>query len=291
MEQLDQYYNIIYRNTTGTRLPESELMAAIINADAVVAGTESFSSRIIDNAERLKIISRVGVGLDSIDMETVANRGIHVLTTPNATIQPVAEHALALLFSVSKKITEYNTSIRQGDHKVRPSSMIRGKHVGIIGLGKIGFRTAELLSCLGCSLHFYDPFINHSVPVSWKKMDSIENLFRISDIITLHAPAQKGNTPLLNREAFNQCRTGVIVINTARGSLVDENALYDALQSGKVAGAGLDVFRNEPYTGPLCSLPQVVLTPHVASNTIESRRAMELEAVQGLINILVEINR
>ncbi len=291
MEQLERSYEIVYRNSTGKRLTESELMTVIKDADAVIAGTEPISSGIINNAKRLKIISRVGVGLDSIDMDAIAKRGIRVLTTPDATIQPVAEHALALLFCVSKRIAEYNTSARLGDHMVKQASMIQGKHVGIIGLGKIGFRTAELLSGLGCSIHYFDPYCNFPAPTSWKKMDSLEDLLRVSEIISLHTPAQKDNKPLLNRETFNQCHTGVIVINTARGSLVDEDALYDALKRGKVAGAGLDVFRHEPYTGPLLSLSQVVITPHVASNTIESRKTMEHEAVQNLINVLTEISQ
>lgn len=288
MERLERSFNIIYRNTTGKRLSETEMMEVITDADAVIAGTEPISSRVIGNAKRLKFISRVGVGLDSIDMDAAKKQRIRILTTPGATIQPVAEHTLALLFCVTKRITEYNTSVRQGNHAVKEASMILGKNAGIIGLGKIGFRVGELLSCLGCSIYFFDPYSNSPVPANWKKVDSPEELFKVSDIITLHAPAQKDNKPLLNRETFNQCRTGVIVINTARGSLVDEDALSEALKHGKVAGAGLDVFRNEPYSGPLLSIPQVVVTPHVASNTIESRKAMEHEAILGLVDALTE---
>ena len=288
--RLESHFTIDYINTSGRRLTETELLDAIRNSDAVIAGTELFSRRVIDAAPKLKVISRVGVGLDSVDLDTASKRGIRVLITAASTVQPVAEHAIALIFCLIKRIAEYNTSGRKNDYGVKQASLIQGKTVGIVGFGRIGSRVGELLSCLGCSIIFFDPFISQIPNPTWKKAESLDQLLTCADIITLHVPAQKDNIPLLNREAFNQCRKGVIIVNTARGSLVDEQALFDALSSGKVSGAGLDVFTREPYSGPLETFPQVIITPHIASNTIESRKDMETEAVNNLIIALSEVD-
>ncbi len=288
--RLNKFLDIHFINNSERRLTEAELKDAVKNADAVIAGTEPFSRAVIESALRLKIISRVGTGLDSIDLEAASERGIRVLTTPGSTVQPVAEHTLSLILCAMKRIPEYNESVRRGDHRIKQASLLYKKTVGIIGLGRIGFRVGELLSCLGCPVLYFDPYLRYTPPDSWKRAASFRELLTGADIITLHASAPKRNVPLLNREAFNQCRKGVLVINTARGSLVDEHALVEALQRGIVAGAGLDVFMKEPYDGPLLSFPQVIVTPHVASNTRESRQAMEFEAVENLIVAIEEMN-
>lgn len=288
--RLDSYFTIDYINTSGRRLTETELLDAIKNSDAVIAGTELFSRRVIEAAPKLKVISRVGVGLDSVDLDIASKRGIRVLITATSTVQPVAEHTIALIFCLIKRIAEYNNSVRKNDYEVKQASLIQGKLVGIVGFGRIGSRVGELLSGLGCSIIFFDPFISQIPNPIWKKAESLDQLLTCADIITLHVPTQKDNIPLLNREAFNQCRKGVIIVNTARGSLIDEQALCDALSSGKVSGAGLDVFKTEPYSGPLEIFPQVIITPHIASNTIESRKEMETEAVNNLIISLNEVD-
>lgn len=286
--RLESHFNIAYINTSGKRLTETELLEATRNADTVIAGTEPFSRRVIEAAPKLKVISRVGVGLDNVDLDAASQRDIRVLITAVSTVQPVAEHTLALIFCLTKRIAEYNESVRNSDYGMKQASLLQGKKVGIIGYGRIGSRIAEMLSCFGCSIIFFDPFISQTPNPKWEKIESLEQLLTCADIITLHVPAQKDNIPLLNREAFNQCRKGVILVNTARGSLVDEQALFEALNSGKVAGAGLDVVVKEPYRGPLLSFPQVIITPHVASNTIESRIAMEHEAVENLIKTITK---
>jgi D-3-phosphoglycerate dehydrogenase len=285
-DQLDDCFNIQYQNRTGMRLNEKQVSLAIANADAVIAGTEPFTKEVLESAIRLKVISRVGIGIDNIDMKTVSERGIVVLTTGAATVQPVAEHTIALIFCVLKKITEYNESMRRREYAVKTASLLQGKNIGIIGIGRIGFRVGEMLHGLGCKIYYFDPYNSRSISAAWNKTESLNELFTVSDVITLHTPAQKNNEPILNAEAFSHCRKGVIIINTARGSLVDEKALFDALDKGNVGGAGLDVTVKEPYDGPLLAFPQVILTPHVASNTLESRSAMEFEAIQNLIQFL-----
>jgi len=291
MDLLHSHVNITFKNTSGKRLLESDLARSIQNAAGVIAGTEQFSSQVIAASGDLRVISRVGVGTDSIDLDAASKRDIRIFTTPAATVQPVAEHTLALILSLMKKTAEYHETVKKGEHKIKEGSLLYGKDVGIVGLGRIGFRVAELLSCIGCTICYFDPFFTTLPPPSWKKMQSLHELLANVDIITLHTPSLKDNLPVLNREAFNQCRHGVLVINTARGSLVDESALSDALSTGRVAGAGLDVTIKEPYEGPLLAFPQVILTPHVASNTIESRKAMEMEAVENIIKGLEEEGR
>nr|WP_319375375.1 NAD(P)-dependent oxidoreductase [uncultured Methanoregula sp.] len=288
-QQLDPFFEILYINSNGIRLGECEVSDAIQNAEAVIAGTEPFSRRTIQSAHKLKFISRVGVGLDTIDLEAAKEHNIRVLIAQLSTVQPVAEHTVALIMSTTKRINEYNAAIRSSDFSVKATSILQGKPVGIVGLGRIGFRVGELLTGFGCCIHFYDPFLNRATSPGWQRENSFEDLISKVDIITLHVPAQKDNMPLFNEESFNHCRDGVIIINTARGSLIDEDALSDALKRGKVASAGLDVFANEPYTGPLLLFPQVIVTPHVASNTIESRKNMEREAVTNLIAAIKEI--
>lgn len=284
--QLCSHYNIVYLNQTGHRLSERELVSVISGVQGVIAGTESFSEEVLKSARDLRVISRIGVGTDNIDMSAAAQYGIKVLNTPTAPVAAVAEHTLGLILSVLKQIPEYNEAIRRGDYSIRTGKLLSGKKVGLIGLGRIGTAVAELLTALGCTIIFFDPFRNGAVPGSWQKAGSIESLLAASDIISLHAPPLPDGRPLLSDNEFNCCKKGIVIINTARGALIDETSLESALNTGTVSAAGLDVVSSEPYSGPLLNYPQVVITPHVASNTVESRQEMELEAVNNLINAL-----
>ncbi len=174
----------------------------------------------------------------------------------------------------------------RGDRvSLTPGLLLDKKTVGIVGLGRIGYRVAEILDALGCRIVFYDPFTTMDPHEDWVRSKTLEELVRQSDIITLHAVSQMDNKPLFNADEFSKCKKGVIIINTARGTLIDERALVLALENGTVSSAGLDVFSTEPYKGPLLSFSQVIVTPHVASNTIESRRIMEREAFTNLLPV------
>ncbi|HXW99398.1 MAG TPA: NAD(P)-dependent oxidoreductase, partial [Methanomicrobiales archaeon] len=208
---------------------------------------------------------------------------IRVFTTPDAPVQAVAEHTLALLLAVLKRIPERNQIVREGKTDVQPGSLLAGKTVGIVGLGRIGRRVAAMLQALGCRVIAYDPFRQGTDPAGVEIRPSLEDLVAEAEILTLHAPAQPGNRAILDGRILSLCRKGVVLVNTARGSLIDEEALLRALEDGTVAGVGLDVFPSEPYTGKLLRFPQLVATPHVASNTVETRREMEMEAVENLI--------
>lgn len=277
---------ISYINDTGKRLSEDELCKAVENVDGVIAGTEKFTKRVFESSPNLRVISRVGVGLDGIDLDVAQEHGVIVVSTPDAPIQAVAEHTLALVFAVLKRITIYNDNIRNGEYTIESGLLLNGRRVGIVGLGRIGRKVAEMLEGLGCKIIYYDPFMTCELDNTWHRAETLYELLENVDIVTLHLPPQKDNKPILDIKAFEKCRGGVVVINTARGSLIDESALVRAIENDIIWGVGLDVFPFEPYTGKLLDYPQVVTTPHVASNTIESRRQMEMEAVNNLINEL-----
>jgi D-3-phosphoglycerate dehydrogenase / 2-oxoglutarate reductase len=288
-EKLRDNFTISFVNKTGGRLSEADLMAVLGNVQGIIAGTETFSRRVIDQCSSLKVISRVGVGIDSIDLNAAQDRGIQILITPNSPVQSVAEHTLGLILSTLKRIPQYNEQMRRNDHAITAGALLSGKTVGIAGMGRIGTRVAEMLECFGCNIIFYDPVISRETPRSWKRVDSIENLVRGSDIVTIHSAPQPDCLPLINASVLSHAKK-IILINTARGSLIDESSLIDALSSGRVKAAALDVFSSEPYSGKLLTFPQVIVTPHVASNTIESRQYMEMEAADNLIRSLAEDN-
>ena len=285
IEKLKEHSTISFINKSGARLSETDLINALRNVQGVIAGTETFSRRVINQSPSLKVISRVGVGTDSIDLDAAQEHGIQIVTTLNSPIQSVAEHTLALLLSALKYIPQYNEKMRKNNHALSAGSLLSGKTVGIAGMGRIGTRFAELLECLGCHILFYDPLFAKQNPTVWKQIDSIENLVKCSDILSIHSAPQPDGSPIINAKVLSHAN-GIIIINTARGSLIDEQSLISALSSGKVKSAALDVFSSEPYTGKLLSFPQVIVTPHVASNTVESRCQMEMESVNNLIKSL-----
>lgn len=286
--KLQKYCDITYVNSSGIRLSGPDLIEAISGCTGVIAGTEKFSSSVLDRTPELRLISRVGVGTDSIDLGAARAHGIQVVTTPNSPVQAVAEHTLALLLAVTKHIPQYNEQMHKNDHTIVPGTLVQGKKAGIIGIGRVGTRVAEILENLGCQISYFDPFCTHVVPSSWKKVSSIEDLIAESDILSIHSAPLPEGKPLITGETLSRARS-LIIINTARGTLLDEQALIEALSQGRVKAAGLDVFPDEPYSGDLLKYPQVITTPHVASNTSESRASMEMEAAENLIRFFQEV--
>ena len=224
--------DIIFVNTSGQRLSETALVEIIKDAEGIIAGTESYPAGVLQSAPHLKVISRVGVGVDNIDLDYARQNGIRVVNTPVAPGDAVAEHTLALIFSVLKNIPQYYERIHRGEHSVLQGSLIAGKTTGIIGLGRIGRKVATLLESCGSVITFYDPWIKDPVPEHWIRKDTLDDLLHDADIITLHSSPQEQSAPLLDTKAFASCRPGVVLINTARGSLIDEPALIHALDQG-----------------------------------------------------------
>lgn len=283
-ELLGKDDSIIYINETGKRLNEKELIGVLQEAEGVIAGTEPFTENVLMNSPALKVISRVGVGIDNIDLHTAEKRGIDIRNTPISPSLAVAEHTIALILSILKRVSVYNTNMRKGVYGIEPGRMLSGKKVGIVGLGRIGYKVAEFLDFFGCTICYYDPFVDDNKVKGWTKRESLEELVSSIDILTLHASGKKDGDALINEDVFKKCKKGLIIINAARGFLVDEDALATAIENGIVAGAGMDVFSEEPYSGILLKYPQVITTPHIASNTIESRAEMEHEAIENLID-------
>jgi len=249
---------ITYINETGKHLSEGELCKAVENVNGIIAGTEKFKRHLFESSPNLRVISHVGVGLDSIDVDAAQEHGVIVVNTPDAPIQAVAEHTLALIFAVLKRITIYNENIQRGEYTVKSVLLLNGRSVRIVGLGQIGRKVAEMLECLGCTIIYYDHFMTEKLDNMWRHMRSLYELLESAEIVTLHLPSQKDNKLILDKKAFKRCRQGMILINTTRGSLIDESALIQAIENDIILGVGLDVFPFEPYTGKLLDYPQVV---------------------------------
>lgn len=285
MALLRKEFDIVYLNTTGSRLAGDALVRALENAEFAIAGTEAFTQQVIAASPRLKAISRVGVGTDTIDLEAAKKCGVAVLNTPEAPARSVAEHAVALVFAIAKHIPAYNEKVRRNDFSIRPGTLLQGKTAGIVGMGRIGSGVASMLHALGCRIVWFDPFLKVQPSVVGTSVSTLSDLVKDADIISIHAAPSRDGTPLFDGHIFKQCKRGCIMINTSRGSLVDESALEAALREGIVSAAGLDVFVHEPYQGPLLAYPQVIVTPHVSSNTTESRLQMEMDAVQHIVEM------
>jgi D-3-phosphoglycerate dehydrogenase len=277
---------VVYQNNLQRRLNDDEIVRYCQEADAVIAGTERFTREVMENLPALKVISRIGVGTDSIDLEYAQTRGIVICTTPDSPVVAVAEHTLALILAISRNIQQYSLSRKESRFTINPGHIIKGKTAGIIGLGKIGKAVASLLNCFGAEIQYYDPFILVPPDQRWRSTPSLSRILMTSDIISLHLPPLSDKNPLLGEKEFATIKKGAILINTARGSLLDEKFLVMALESERLAGAGLDVTQTEPYHGPLLEYPQVIITPHIASNTYESRKEMEIEAINNIIRYL-----
>lgn len=282
---LQDQFEIRYINLTGRRLEKQDLIHALQESEGVIAGTEIFDREVLAHTPSLRVLSRVGVGLDSIDLDVARLRNIRIFNTPNAPARAVAEHTLGLMLALLKRIPFYDRNVRNGDMTVASGELIGEKTVGIVGLGRIGFRVASVLSCLGAKIIFFDPYLpgTFGTPQGWTRMDDLESVLSGADIVTLHATPSAGHHPLLDSRAFSCCKKGIIIINTARESLVDEEALVTAIREGIVGGIALDVFGTGHIAALTSATPDVILTPHIASNTRHSRREMETEAVQNLI--------
>lgn len=285
-EKLSRHCRILYVNSSGKRLGEPELPGALEGAAGAIAGTERFSAPVLESSRDLRVISRIGSGTDNIDAGTARRLGIRVLNTPDAPVQAVAEHTIALILALYKNLGIYRAELARGAWKAHTGCLLSGKTVGIVGMGRIGRRVATLLEAFGCDILYHDPYLQPGLNRRWRACGSLGDLLQAADIVSLHLPAREGDVPLLSDPELRLCRKGSVIVNTARGSLIDEAALGRALDRGDIAGAGLDVFPAEPYSGPLLVHRRVIATPHVASNTRETRSRMEMEAVENLIRAM-----
>ena len=273
-------------NPHGRKLNADEVADLLREADATIAGTEPLSAEVLEQAPRLKAISRVGVGLGNVDLDAAERFGIRVFSTPDAVTDAAAELALAGLLSVLRHVAAMDAELRAGRWTRRMGSLLRGKTVGIVGTGRIGCRVAALLAPFEVRLLGFDPGADAvRVDAAGIELVDLDELLGAADVVMLHAA---GNERIVDAGRIGLMKKGAVLVNAARGSLVDEAALRDALAGGRLGGAYIDTFETEPYEGPLRELDNVVLTPHAGSFAREARALMEREAVDNLLGFLLE---
>lgn len=289
---LESYPDIeAFYNPYGRRLTESEAIQLIIEYQPVgiIAGVEPLSKKVLAAAEHLRVISRCGIGLDSVDLKAAEDLGITVINTPIAPVSAVAEMVLALMFTWLRKTAYGDQQIRAGQWEKKKGQLLSGKKIGILGCGNIGTYLANILLSMGCTVYGYDPYVVEKRPF---QMLSLRKLFSQSDIVSLHVPMSEKTRNMINRETLRLMKPTALLINTSRGGTVHEDDLYEAISGGIIAGAALDVFNEEPYKGKLKELgDSVVLSPHQGSNTKESRKEMELESISNLLKKIEEIGQ
>ncbi len=261
------------------------MIELIEDADGIIAGQDALTGKAIAAGKNLKIITRYGVGIDKVDIASATKQKVIVTNTPGANSGSVAEYAMALMLAVARKIVIGRNSVIQGEWSFMTSTGLNNKVLGIIGLGKIGQGLAIRAKGFGMKIIAYDPYPNNQFAAENDiEFVDIQQLFRDSDFISLHAPGTKANIHLIGKQQLDLMKSTAFLINTARGTLIDEQALYKALLEKRIAGAGLDVLYNEPPgNNPLCTLENVVITPHLAANTTEAIENMDLMSVQAVI--------
>jgi D-3-phosphoglycerate dehydrogenase len=277
----------IVLNPHRRKLTENEIIE-LLNDETVglIAGIEPLTERVFQSAKKLKVVSRCGAGLDSVDLVAARNHGITVSNTPEAPAQAVAELTLGLMLGSIRHIGQIDQSVRRGNWPRTQGRLFAAQTIGIIGLGHIGRRVARLCQAFEATVVAHDPFIDQAP--EGVILTSLEQLLTTADIITLHLPYTSSTHHLLDTKAFAVMKPEAIVINAARGGLIDENALAETLKNGKLSAAALDVFEHEPYAGPLIESDCVTLTSHIGSLARESRLRMEIEAAENLRQGLIK---
>jgi D-3-phosphoglycerate dehydrogenase len=269
-------------NPFGRKLTKKEAMSIYQNGVlGVIAGLEQIDEDVLKSAKDLKVISRCGAGIDNLDIPAAEKYGVKVYNTPFGPTEAVAELTLTLIFSLLKNILTADREMRKGIWNKKMGSLLRGKKVGIAGFGRIGEKVSDLLEKLGAKVSYYDPFVDSDSPSIVKK--SLKQLLKESDIISLHLSYSDKNRNFIGKNELDSMKKTAFLVNTSRGGLIDEKALYDRLKRKKIAGAAIDVFAAEPYNGILTELDNIILTPHIGSYAKEARVEMETESVKNLL--------
>jgi len=265
------------------RLNEAEITEILVKGGYIglLAGLEPLTKSVLTQAKNLKVISRVGVGIDNVDVLAAKKFGIKVYNTPGVLTDTVAELTLGLMLAALRKISLQDRQMHQGSWDKKMGALLKGKTVGIVGFGQIGMRVADLALAFGAKIILTDL---RKIKKAKTKQVGLAQLIKSADIISLHC---SGKDCVLGDKEINAAKQGVIIVNTARGQLIDEAALLNGLSSGKIASAALDVFEQEPYQGELCKHEHVILTPHIGSYAKEARIMMEKDAVANLIKGLM----
>ncbi|MCD6189870.1 MAG: D-2-hydroxyacid dehydrogenase [Thermococcus sp.] len=273
--------------------PDQEKLKELVRdvSAIIVRSKPKVTKEIIDAAPNLKVIARAGVGLDNIDVEYAKSKGIEIVNAPAASSRSVAELAIALIFNVARKIAFADRKMREGvwAKKQCMGFELEGKTLGVIGFGRIGYSVAKMASAIGMKILIYD--VNKDYERAREvggKFVELEELLKNSDVVTIHVPLLESTYHLINEERLKLMKPTAVLINTSRGAVVDTNALVKALQEGWIAGAGLDVFEEEPLPKdhPLTKLDNVVLTPHIGASTVEAQERAGIEVAEKVVKIL-----
>lgn len=266
----------------GRKLRQKEVIELAKDAIGLIAGTEILNSKTLAELPRLKVISRCGTGVDNVDLKVAKRLGIKVYNTVDGPTVAVAELTIGLILALLRKIAFMDRQMRRGLWKKRMGVLLSGKQVGIVGFGRIGSKVAELLKAMQAKVCYSDPLVTGKKVKGFPRV-AFKELLKRSDIVSLHLSYSKENHKLLGEDEFSLMKPGAFLVNCSRGGIIDEEALYSALKEGRLAGAAVDVFAQEPYNGPLKELDNIILTPHIGSYAKETRVKMEVQAVKNLI--------
>jgi len=278
----------IERNNTGRPYEKEEMLKLIKDIDGIIIGIDELSAVIIGKANKLKVISKYGTGLDNIDIDVATNKKIIVTNTPTANVDAVADFAFGLILSLARRIPEADKKTKSGKWGKIIGKSVWEKTIGIIGLGKIGKQVAKRAKGFDMNILAFDIVKDKKSAKKYGiKYVKLEKLLRKSDYITIHIPLNYATRNMISYEELEKIKESAFLINTSRGGIVDEKALYDALKNNKLRGAALDVYKNEPLReSPLTELDNVIMTPHISAYTEEAIENMSIQAAQNLIDVL-----
>jgi D-3-phosphoglycerate dehydrogenase len=274
-------------NPYGRKLTSNEVVSLASDCIGIVAGLEPLDKTVLNQLPKLKCISRVGVGMDNIDIDYAQKKGIKIVNTPNGPTRAVAELTLGLTMSLLRKIPFANNDLKNRNWKKYTGNLLFNKKIGVLGLGRIGKNVSELFLALGNEVCGFD--INPDFEWAKKKnfyLKDFNEILSTCDIITVHIPGSNNSTPFISKKELSLMKKDSILINVSRGGVVDETELFNFLKENKILGAAVDVFNEEPYYGPLCDLENIILTPHMGSYAKEGKLQMEIDAVKNLISSL-----
>ncbi|MGE5587762.1 MAG: phosphoglycerate dehydrogenase [Clostridia bacterium] len=272
----------------GTTLNEEQMLELVPGVDGMIVGDDEITGRVIRAAGSLKVISKHGVGTDRIDLAAATQCGVVVTNVPGANKDSVADFTFCLILALMRGLHLLHDRIRGGEWRSQTGHELRGKTLGVVGVGRIGKCVVARGAGFGMKILGYDMVRDEEFARSYNlRYVSLDELLRASDVVTLHVPLTGQTGSLLGDRELAMMKSTAYLVNTARGGVVDEDALYAALKSGRIAGAALDVFAQEPPTeSPLLSLPNVIATPHAASHTYEAIEVVGLTAAENLIDVL-----
>ena len=276
------------------RLAEAELLPLVADATALVVRSETkVTKKIIESAKQLRVVGRAGVGVDNVDVESATQHGIVVMNTPGGNTVTTAELSFAMLLALARKVPQAHSTMVSGkwDRKLFQGIELAGKTLGILGMGRIGTEVAKRAKAFGMRIIAYDPYLTEDRAKAGgaEFAEEVDDVYRVADFITVHMPVTAETKHMLNAAAFSKMKPGVRIVNCARGEIIAEEDLLAALESGKVAGAALDVFAVEPLPAnhPYRKQPNLILTPHLGASTSEAQEKCGIEVAEVIAGYLL----